>query len=283
MPQNTTMTNFNKNINIDPSAQIHEYDPNTPLESSSFDTTLSWSPVLERQVGQVLWFQPKKGYGMVRDIHTKKDIFVHQSGIKTEMNVFRQLYPGEYVEYDEDTMIEQVSMSENKVKTIAVNVTGIKGNMVMCEYQLYANLNNQNMGSDVPRDYTPQHQNQHHYNVHPQGDAHTHTYATYIPPAVQQYQVMVPRQYKHMIPHEYVKKYSARNTNTQPSTTGAYGHSWYNIPQTPVQTQPQPQPQPHHLQYQNGNGNGHVHGHGHEQERVRPKYKKRQPYRPISN
>ena len=228
---------------------------------------------------------------MVRDVHTKKDIFVHQSGIKTEMNVFRQLYPGEYVEYDEDTMIEQVSMSENKVKIIAVNVTGIKGNMVMCEYQLYANLNNQNMGSDVPRDYTPQHQNQHqsHYNVHPQDDAHVHTYATYIPPqaqhvpsgpVVQQYPIMVPRQYKHMIPHESVKKYSARNTHTQPSTTGAYSHSWYNPPQT-APLQPQPQPQPH--QFQNGNGNGHGHGHGHEPERVRPKYKKRQSYRPISN
>jgi cold shock CspA family protein len=184
------------------------------------DTTLGWSPVSERQLGQVLWFQPKKGYGMLRNLRSKHDIFVHQSALKTAVNVFRQLFPGEYVEYYEDMMVEQVNMSEEKSKLVAIDVTGIMGNMLMCEYQVLTSINNQNHHhsnstnqNNIPFNnglsfnnqckydccHMPVQQQNYNRNQSPsyQGQSNNTKKADY--------PILVPQQYKHMISPEVVK------------------------------------------------------------------------------
>jgi cold shock CspA family protein len=117
----------------------------------------------KRSVGQVRWFHPKKGFGMIRNIETNKDIFAHQTELKTENNVYRQLYPGEYVEYTEGTLSERISESESRSKVIAKIITGIGGNMLMCEYVAYTNASNANKPStqeEIPTIY-PKHQYKH--------------------------------------------------------------------------------------------------------------------------
>jgi len=76
--------------------------------------------------GRVKWFSPKKGFGFLANIDgEEKDLFVHHSNLNTSENVYRLLYPGEYVNYDEKT--------DENGKLLAINVTGIKGGKLMCE------------------------------------------------------------------------------------------------------------------------------------------------------
>ena len=52
------------------------------------------------RVGQVIRFFNRKGYGFIRDLNDDKDYFVHNSDIVTKDNIYRKLYPGEYVSYN---------------------------------------------------------------------------------------------------------------------------------------------------------------------------------------
>ena len=74
----------------------------------------------------VKWFNAKVGYGFLTDLDTNDDVFVHHSGISTPNDVYRTLQTGEYVQYD-------VS-HDNKGKNVAVNVTGIRGGMLLCQH-----------------------------------------------------------------------------------------------------------------------------------------------------
>lgn len=147
----------------------------------------------KRQVGQVRWFHPKKGYGMIRNLESKKDIFAHQTELKTDNNIYRQLYPGEYVEYVEGSLSEKVSESDTRTKKIATIITGIGGNMLMCEFLAYTNASSashpQTHGSQSIQEEIPV--------LYPQS----------MQPSLQ-------HQYKHMIPSDVTRThYNASHVN----------------------------------------------------------------------
>ncbi|KAM3287593.1 glycine-rich protein 2 [Capsicum chacoense] len=70
-----------------------------------------------RMKGTVKWFSDQKGFGFVTPDDGGDDLFVHQSGIRSEG--FRSLAEGEAVEFDVE--------SGNDGRTKAVNVTGPGG------------------------------------------------------------------------------------------------------------------------------------------------------------
>lgn len=51
----------------------------------------------EKYFGEVIWFNPKKGYGYIKQAMAEKDIFVHWKNIVCDG--FKTLYPGQQVEY----------------------------------------------------------------------------------------------------------------------------------------------------------------------------------------
>lgn len=68
-----------------------------------------------KYTGTVVWFNAKKGYGFIKpdDALEETDIFVHWSGI--EMEGFKQLKPGEKVEYSVKDSNKGVVATEVKV------------------------------------------------------------------------------------------------------------------------------------------------------------------------
>lgn len=78
-------------------------------------------------MARVKWFNMVSGYGFLLDLDTKKEIFVHHSELKVKNDCFRFLMEGEYVEYEEG------KTNSEKHEIQAVNVTGIKGNELICE------------------------------------------------------------------------------------------------------------------------------------------------------
>jgi len=85
----------------------------------------------ERRVGCVKWFGSELGYGFVTQIspgeNQGEDIFVHQSNISTNEEVYRILYDGETVMFD-----LQVTEGD-KHPYQAVNVTGYQDVSLQCE------------------------------------------------------------------------------------------------------------------------------------------------------
>ena len=62
------------------------------------------SPTHTSEVGNVIWFDQKKGFGFIKVITPgsemlNKEIFVHYSSIQS-VNRFKKLYPGENVSLD---------------------------------------------------------------------------------------------------------------------------------------------------------------------------------------
>lgn len=109
--------------------------------ASSSTTTAAYT-------GCVKWFNNNLNYGFITVLtegeHQNKDIFVHQSNIKTKRDCFRTLYSGECVQFD-------LTASQNPVHPVhAVNVTGFNGVMLHCENPAYRprrfNNNNNNNG-----------------------------------------------------------------------------------------------------------------------------------------
>ena len=78
---------------------------------------------MERKVGCVKWFNPKKGYGFIAC--NNEDIFVHHSALPG-VN-YKYLVQGEYVEF----IIEQVEQKAHSC--MATDVTGILRGKLMCE------------------------------------------------------------------------------------------------------------------------------------------------------
>ncbi|PHT41882.1 Glycine-rich protein 2, partial [Capsicum baccatum] len=71
----------------------------------------------QRAKGTVKWFNDQKGFGFITPDDGSEDLFVHQSGIRSEG--FRSLAEGEAVEYE----VENGSDGRTK----AVDVTGPDG------------------------------------------------------------------------------------------------------------------------------------------------------------
>lgn len=86
----------------------------------------------DRIVGQVYWFDRRKGYGFIRvkgeEESSERDIFVHQSNITVSTeNVFRFLVKDETVSF----IVQDVE--GGKYKHIASDVTSIDGGILKCE------------------------------------------------------------------------------------------------------------------------------------------------------
>lgn len=79
----------------------------------------------ESRIGSVKWFNNRKGFGFLTDMDTKDEVFVHFSGVDVPEGVFKALYEGEYVSYNEGT--------DKEGKKVAVNVTGVKGGPLLCQ------------------------------------------------------------------------------------------------------------------------------------------------------
>jgi len=76
-------------------------------------------------VGRVMRFYNRKGFGFIHDLNDNKDYFVHNSDIVTKEDIYRKLYPGEYVSYD--------TQKQTDGREKCVNVRGIMGYPLLTE------------------------------------------------------------------------------------------------------------------------------------------------------
>jgi cold shock CspA family protein len=99
-------------------------------------------------IGQVKWFQDKRGYGFVTICVGEKkgmDVFVHHSGIRPLNSVYKTLRKGEYVQFNLnegccDSSASIGAADEQKRKQIqAVDITGINGGSLMCDNSTFRN------------------------------------------------------------------------------------------------------------------------------------------------
>lgn len=85
------------------------------------------------EIGKVLWFDRKKGYGFVKLVNPEseyvdKDVFVHYTSIGCDSD-FKVLYPGETVSLDVEKNTDDSSDKEFNTG----NVTGIYGSSLMVD------------------------------------------------------------------------------------------------------------------------------------------------------
>ena len=77
-----------------------------------------------REIGNVLWFDQKKGYGFVKVISPEsenldKEIFLHYTNIQSE-NSFKKLFPGENISFI-------VEVDENAIENKKYTARDIRG------------------------------------------------------------------------------------------------------------------------------------------------------------
>ena len=77
------------------------------------------------RLGVVKWFSHKKGYGFLTDCDTNEDIFCHFSSIKAGENVYKNLFEGEYVQFD--------TVKDSNDQVTGQNITGVKGGPLLCQ------------------------------------------------------------------------------------------------------------------------------------------------------
>lgn len=91
----------------------------------------------ETHTGQVKWFNRQTGWGFITVLGTNDDIFVHWRSLNIEDEQFKYLVAGEYVEFG----INVDELNKKHPRT-AVNVAGIRGGSLMCQFrQTYKNSN----------------------------------------------------------------------------------------------------------------------------------------------
>jgi CspA family cold shock protein len=89
---------------------------------------VSDTPHYSEFTGSTKWFNDKLGYGFITicDGNDKgKDIFVHHSGINPLNSNYKTLRKGEYIQFNIVNGINGLQ---------AIDVTGIKGGPLMCDY-----------------------------------------------------------------------------------------------------------------------------------------------------
>ena len=82
----------------------------------------------------VKWFNSRNGYGFITNLDSDNDYFTHQSNLEPQINCFKTLYQGEYIECN-------VQKDSETGKEQAINVTGIRGGKLMCEHRASYNKN----------------------------------------------------------------------------------------------------------------------------------------------
>ena len=92
--------------------------------------------------GRVKWFNNKSGFGFItvsdEGPHKDKDIFVHYSSISVDSTKYKYMVQGEYVEFN------LVKSGNNKHEFHALDITGIRGGILMCETHFANSTNVQN-------------------------------------------------------------------------------------------------------------------------------------------
>lgn len=85
---------------------------------------------MSKYTGQVKWFNNKIGYGFITVLNenVNKDVFVHHQNICPLESNYRTLKMGEYVEFVLDTNCDGPHNEQ------AVNVTGIMGRELLCDF-----------------------------------------------------------------------------------------------------------------------------------------------------
>ena len=76
------------------------------------------------EVGRVIRFFNRKGYGFIKNLKDDKDYFVHNSEIKCGEGLYRKLYPGEYVSFN---------LVEKDGKPVCSLVKGVMGYPLLIE------------------------------------------------------------------------------------------------------------------------------------------------------
>ncbi len=81
-------------------------------------------------IGQVMRYFNRKGYGFVVDLHDSETLFIHNTDIIVGNNsIYRKLYPGEYVSYD------VVDGEDGRKK--CTNLRGVMGKKLLTENNEY--------------------------------------------------------------------------------------------------------------------------------------------------
>lgn len=96
---------------------------NTDNTTTVSDTTTQTTS--ERFLGLVKWFTG--GHGFITNFDTKEDVFVHHSNLTTNVDCWKRLYPGDYVEFSVG------SSDSDSDKTEAKDVTGVRRGPLRCE------------------------------------------------------------------------------------------------------------------------------------------------------
>ena len=76
------------------------------------------------EVGRVIRFFNRKGYGFIKNLKNDKDYFVHNSEIKCSEGLYRKLYPGEFVSFN---------LIEKDGKQVCSLVKGVMGYPLLIE------------------------------------------------------------------------------------------------------------------------------------------------------
>lgn len=98
------------------------------------EETSTTATTIGNEVGNVIWFDQKKGFGFIKIItpgseNLNKEVFVHYSAVKSE-NRFKKLYPGENVSLD---VIKNEGENTNGKEFICENVTGLYGSPLLVD------------------------------------------------------------------------------------------------------------------------------------------------------
>ena len=90
------------------------------------------------EIGKVVWFDRKKGFGFVKVVDPQskifeKELFIHYTSIQCE-NSFKILYPGETVSLDVEKNPEQ---GDDQKEYLTSNVRGVFGSSLMVDSDRY--------------------------------------------------------------------------------------------------------------------------------------------------
>ena len=93
--------------------------------------------VMGNEVGNVVWFDQKKGFGFIKVItpgskYLNKEVFVHFSAIQSK-NRFKKLYPGENVSLNIIKNTNQNGGSEKEF--ICSDISGLYGTSLLVDLE----------------------------------------------------------------------------------------------------------------------------------------------------